>query len=79
MEVTKVMTNYFQIAIWQALRNAIGNGYEDFVFNHDPMQVAIDLADYDADVGRYLDGDHFTINSVYETVLQFRKYHAELS
>lgn len=73
-----VMNNYFEIAVWRALRNAIQNGYEEYVFEEDLAQVAIDLSDRYEDVGKFLDSGRFDINYVIKTVDAFRKYHEKV-
>lgn len=75
MTIRGVMTNYFEVQVWKALRNALQNGYEDFVWNEDVLQVAIDLCDQDADIEKYMKNDQFSINSVITAVEAFRKYH----
>lgn len=72
-----VMKNYFEIAVWKALRNAIKNGYEDFVFNEDVEQVAISLADEDSVIEKYIVTEKFSLEELRQTVLQFRQYHKE--
>lgn len=73
-----VMQNYFEIGIWKSLRNAIANGFEEFIFEGDLLEVAIDLADHDADVQKYLDSGKFDLNSIMNTVESFRRYHEKV-
>lgn len=69
-----VMQNYFEIQVWQSLRNAIQNGHREQVMEGDILELAIELCDYDADIEKYVNSGKFDINSVIHCIEQFREY-----
>lgn len=56
----------------QALGNAVDTAYDDFVLNADVSEVARDLSDSDADIGRWIEDARATLEDVQQCVKDWR-------
>ena len=69
-----VMSNYLEINVWKLLRNALQNGYDDFVYRGDIDEVIFEMLDSDKSLQKYIDNGHATTKEIEKAINDFRNY-----